>query len=291
MLFDTHCHINFISFKEDGEEIIANFLKENYALIIVGSQESTSLRAVEYANKFEHGVYAAVGLHPIDLMEESEETVLIDGQPYTFKNRYEEFDYQKYKEMTLSSDKVKAIGEVGLDYYNFAKFEVEKIPGFKIKQEEALRGFIKLAEEIDLPIIFHCRGEKHDPYGAYDRLLEIIKSEINSGRKIRGVIHCFGGNLKQAREFIELGFYVGFTGIVTFKKGVEELKKIAQDIPLERILAETDAPFLAPEPYRGKRCLPQHVESVVKEIANLKGLNFDEVSQVILQNSQDLFRV
>ena len=291
MLFDTHCHINFISFKEDGEEIIANFLKDNHALIIVGSQESTSLRAVEYASKFEHGVYAAVGLHPIDLMEESEETVSIDGQPYTFKNRYEEFDYQKYKKMALSSDKVKAIGEVGLDYYYFDKFEAKRIPDFKAKQEEVLRGFIKLAEEIDLPIIFHCRGTKNDPYGAYDKMLEIIKEEINSGRKIRGVIHCFGGNLKQAQEFIELGFYIGFTGIVTFKKGVEELKKIAQVIPLEKILAETDAPFLAPEPYRGKRCLPQHVEFVVKEIAYLKDLSYNEVSQVILQNSQDLFRV
>jgi TatD DNase family protein len=291
MLFDTHCHLNFISFKEDGDKIIADFLKNNYALLIVGSQESTSWRAIEYAKKFKRGVYVAVGLHPIDLMEESEETVSIDGQPYTFKNRYEEFDYQKYKKMALSSDKVKAIGEVGLDYYYFDKFEIEKIPGFKVKQEEALRGFIKLAEEIDLPIVFHCRGEKHDPYGAYDKLLEIVKSEINSGKKIRGVIHCFGGNLKQAREFIELGFYIGFTGIVTFKKGVEELKKIVQEITLERILAETDAPFLSPEPYRGKRCLPQYVEFVIKEIANIKTLDYDKVSQVILQNSQDLFRV
>ncbi len=291
MLFDTHCHINFISFKEDGEDVINDFLIKNHALVIVGSQETSSERAIKYAEKFKSGVYASVGLHPIDLLDDSEETVSIDGKPYTFKNRYEEFDYDKYKKMALSSDKVKAIGEVGLDYYYFGKFDNNKIPEFKKRQKEALIGFIKLAEEINLPIILHCRGDKNDPYGAYDDLLKIIKDEINSGRKIRGVVHCFGGNLKQAQEFIGLGFYLGFTGIITFKKGSEELKEIVKSIPITSILAETDAPFLSPEPYRGKKCLPQYVEFVVKEIAKLKNMNYIEISEIILRNSKDLFGV
>jgi len=291
MLVDSHCHVNFISFKADADTVIADFLRDNYALIVVGSQDSTSRRAIEYADKYETGVYAAVGLHPIDLIEPAEDTVMMDGRPYTFKNRQEDYDRSKYKELAGSSPKVKAIGEVGLDYYYFDKYPPAKISGFKAKQAAVLRDFISLAEELDLPLILHTRGAKDDPTGAYDDLLKIIKTEIAQGRKIRGVVHCFGGRPEQAREFLSLGLFLGFTGIVTFRKKSEELQSIAQETPLEKILIETDAPFLAPEPHRSERNVPAYVEFVARKIAELKGLSYEEVAAVTTANAKELFRI
>ncbi|MFA5020612.1 MAG: TatD family hydrolase [Patescibacteria group bacterium] len=291
MLVDSHCHVNFISFKADADAVIADFLRDNYALIIVGSQASTSRRAVEYADKYKTGVYAAVGLHPIDLIEPVADTVMMDGRPYTFKNRQEDYDRAKYQELARSSSKVKAIGEVGLDYYYFDKYPPEKISEFKAKQAAVLRDFISLAEELALPLILHTRGAKNDPTGAYDDLLLILKEEIAQGRKIRGVVHCFGGQAAQAREFLSLGLLLGFTGIVTFRKKSEELQVIARETPLERILIETDAPFLAPEPHRSERNVPAYVEFVARKIAELKGLGFEEVAAATTENAKDLFRI
>jgi TatD DNase family protein len=291
MLIDSHCHINFISFKNDADAVIKDFLRDNYALIVVGSQESTSIRAVEYADKYERGVYAAVGLHPIDLIDDAEDTVIMDGQPYTFKNRQEDFDKEKYRQLAKSSDKVKAIGEVGLDYYYFDKFPPENWPEFKLKQKEALIGFLELAEELDLPIILHGRGKGTDAIVAYDDMLKIVQEYLAGGGKVRGVVHCFGGNLEQAQEFAKLGFYVGFTGIITFKKKAEELQTIAKALPLSKILVETDAPFLSPEPHRGARCLPQYVEFVARKIAELKGVSYEEVAAATTANAQKLFKI
>lgn len=311
MLVDSHCHINFISYKDDADEVIKDFLRDNYAMVVVGSQDSSSRRAIEYANKYERGVYAAVGLHPIDLIDDAEDTAIMNGQPVTFKSRQEDYDEEKYRQLVKSSEKVVAIGEVGLDYYYFDKFSPEKIPEFLAKQKEALRGFIKLAEELDKPIIFHCRDAKNPSvansddshgllvgtdssdvnFGAYGDLLQLVKEEIVHGRKIRGVVHCFGGNLAQAQEFIKLGLYIGITGIVTFKKKAEALQEIVRALPLEKILVETDAPFLSPEPHRGERCLPQYVKFVAQKVASIKGIDYEEVAQITTNNAKNLFKI
>lgn len=291
MLVDSHCHINFITFKEDGDKVIKDFLRHNYALIIVGSQDTSSQRAVEYAEKYERGVYAAVGLHPIDLIEDTEDTVVMDGKPYTFKSRQENFDRKKYLKMAKSSDKVKAIGEVGLDYYYFDKYSAEQIAEYKKKQAEVLREFIGLAEELALPLILHCRGAKEDSAEAYSDLLRILKEEIAKGRKISGVVHCFGGDAAQAKEFLSLGLYLGFTGIITFKKKSEDLQAIAKETPLEKILVETDAPFLSPEPHRSERNVPAYVEHVAKKIAELKKMSFDEFARATTDNAKKLFNI
>lgn len=291
MLVDSHCHINFISFKNDADEVIKDFLRDNYALIVVGSQDTSSKRAVEYADKYDRGVYASVGLHPIDLIEPTEETVDIDGKPYTFKNKQEDFDRSKYYSLARSSDKVKAIGEVGLDYYYFDKYSPEQIAGFKAKQAEVLREFISLAQELELPLILHCRGDKEDPSGAYDDLLEILKTEMSKGDEIRAVVHCFGGSLEQAKEFLSLGCYLGFTGIVTFKKKSEVIQEIVKATPLDMMLIETDAPFLSPEPYRSARNIPAYVEFVALKISELKELSFEEVAEATTTNAKKLFNI
>ncbi len=290
MLVDSHCHINFINFRADGSEIIADFLKNNYALVIVGSQASSSRRAVEYAEKYSQGVYGAVGLHPIDLFEETEDSVVLDGVKHTFKNRPEEFNPNFYRQLALSSNKVVALGEVGFDYYYFEGLSDEKIKAVIKKQQEVLHGFIELSQELNKPIIFHCRGTKQNPFGAYDDLLEFIKKELVAGNNIRGVIHCFGGNKKQAEEFLALGFYLGFTGIITFKK-TQELQEIVKLCPIDKLLIETDSPFLAPEPYRGQRCIPQYVEFVAKKVAELKNLDFEVVAQATTANAKSLFNI
>lgn len=202
MFIDTHAHVNFNAYKNDSEEVIRRSLDNDVWLINVGSQYSTSRRAVEIAEKYGEGVYAAVGLHPIHVG---------DG-----------FEYQKYKE--LFKKKVVAVGEIGLDY------KAEYV-SFKEKQRTVLCQQIDLAKELNLPIIFHCRL-------AHDDLIKIV----NRGNK--GVVHCFTGNWEQAQKYMGLGFYLGFNGII-FKMDLDEVIK---KTPPERILLETDCPYLTPLP-------------------------------------------
>jgi len=287
MLIDSHCHINFRVYKDDADQVITRALAENIWLVNIGSQYSTSARTIKIAENYDQGVYAVVGLHPIHLIDDITESVVLDGVKHEIKTQREEFDYDKYKALAKSSKKVVGLGEVGLDYYYFDKSD----SNFESKmtlQKEVFEKFIYLAAELDLPLVIHCRGHKTDPYFAYDNVLEIIK---HSGQAIRGVIHCFGGNLKQAREFIDLGFYVGFTGIITFKNKAEEVQAIAQAIPLDKILIETDAPFLAPIPYRGQRNEPLYVKLVAQKIAELKNLSLQEVSEATTANAQNLFNI
>jgi len=289
-LIDSHCHLNFIAFHNDSHKIAEDFLKTNYALINVGAQVTSSARAIKLAEEFEKGLYAAVGLHPIHLVEDAEETLIIDGKSQAFKIVKEEFNYEKYRDLA-ENNKVVAIGEVGLDYYYLDKYSPAEQTEFKTLQVEVFRQFIKMAEELDKPLILHCRGNKQDNFSAYGDILDILKKEIKAGRKIRGVLHCFGGNQRQAEEFLDLGFYLGFTGIITFGKKAEELQEIAKAVPLEKVLIETDAPYLSPEPYRGQRNMPQYVRLVAQKIADLKKISLEEVASATTQNAKDLFLI
>lgn len=283
MLIDSHCHVNFKEYTDEIDKVIKSSLDKNTWLINVGSNYSTSKKSVKIADNYEKGVYAAVGIHPIHLIEDITETATFDNKEYSFTTKKEYFDYEKFKDLAQSSDKVVAIGEVGLDVYYYKPEEVEKAYDIQI---EVLEQFIDLAKELNLPLVLHCRGTKENPYDAYDKLIEILKRK----QYYIGVVHCYGGNLEQAKEFIDLGFYIGFTGIITFKKS-EVLQKIAKDLPLERILIETDAPFLAPEPFRGKRNLPEYVKYVGEKIANLKNLSKEDVFNQTFKNASKLFKI
>lgn len=287
MLIDTHCHINFNAYQSDAGEVIGRALKNDIWLINIGAQYSTSKRTVLIADRYAEGVYAVVGLHPIHLIDDITESVVIDGVKHEIKTAREEFDYLKYKALAQSSKKVVGLGEVGLDYFYFDKSDTE-LAAKKTLQQEVFKKFVTLATELDLPLVIHCRGHKEDPYEAYDDILTILK---NSHQKARGVVHCFGGNLHQAQAFIDLGFYIGFTGIITFKNKAEELQNIAKIIPLAKILIETDAPFLAPVPYRGQRNEPAYVKLVALKIAELRELSLLEVSQATTANAKKLFNI
>ncbi|MCX6745728.1 MAG: TatD family hydrolase [Candidatus Parcubacteria bacterium] len=291
MLIDSHAHINFKEYDAELDDVIQRSLDNKTWIINVGSNYESSQKAVEIANKFGLGVWAAIGLHPIHLIKDIEEKTEFEGQETSFFTPKEAFNYNKYYELAKSSDKVVGLGETGLDFFRLAddKHSIAKV---KEMQINVFKEFIKLAKETDLPLILHCRGEEKDPLAVYDTMLEILELETGDWRSEgnRGVIHCFGGNLGHALKFIDLGFYIGFTGIVTFKNA-KDLQQIAKEIPLDKILVETDAPFLAPDPYRGKRNEPTFVRYVAQKIADLKQVTFEEVEKATFENTSNLFKL
>jgi TatD DNase family protein len=279
MLIDSHSHVNFNAFKEDHDEVIKRALDKNIWLINVGSQYSTSERAVKIAENYPNGVFAAVGLHPIHLEEG-----MVDEEEAQFKTVQEDFILENYRLLARQS-KVVAIGETGLDYYRLdvANRSEKEI---KDRQKKVFREQLVLANELNLPLIFHCRGSKENPEDAYKEMLEILSEH----KGLKGVIHCFGSTLEIAQKFIDLGFYIGFTGIITFEKA-QKLQEVVKNLPLEKILVETDCPYLAPEPYRGKRNEPMYVEFVARKIAEIKGTDFDKVADVTTRNVKELFKI
>ena len=247
MLIDTHAHLNFNAFKNDFDEVIKRSLAEDIWMINVGSNYETSKRALEIAEKYS-GVFAAIGFHPIHAEDEN-------------------FDKEKYRELGCS-DKVVAIGEIGLDY--FKDYEL-----FKEKQKEVFLQQLDLTKELNLPAIFHCRM-------AHEDLLEILKDY-----QISGVIHCFTGNLEQAKRYLDMGFYLGINGII-YKR---DLKKVIEKTPIEKILIETDSPYLTPPQAGVERNEPVFIKYIVEEIAKIKGIDSQKVTEITFQNSKNLFRI
>jgi len=283
MLIDTHAHVNFNAYKDDIDEVIRRASNNNIWMINIGSQYDTSKRAAEIAEKYEKGVYATVGLHPIHLGPQK----FIDEEEVKFKTREEKFDYEKYKDLALNQ-KVVAIGETGLDYYHVEDEKIREL------QKEVFIKHLALAKELNKPIIFHCRK-------AYDELLEILKTHhpaslasLRSGPaggsslKTRGVLHCFMGKWSQAEEFLKLGFYLGFDGPITYCRDYD---KVIKNCPFERILVETDSPYLTPEPFRGQRNEPLYVKYVAQKIAEIKEVSFEKVAEQTTENARELFGI
>jgi len=279
MLIDTHAHINFKDFKEDGDKIIQNSLAEEIWMINVGSDYKTSKRALEYANKYEKGVYAAVGLHPIHITEMNME---IEGE--SFKTRGEDFNYDIYEKLA-KFEKVVAIGEVGLDYYHFEN--TTNIPEAKEKQKQVFLSQALLARRLDLPLIIHCRQ-------AHDDLVKILsdfrKEYIDLIPKDRpwGVIHCFSGDEDLAWKYFNMGLIISFTGLITFSRQWDDL---IRRLPADKFMIETDSPFLTPEPFRGKRNEPLFVKYVAKRIAEIKHLSEERIAEITTKNAKELFRI
>lgn len=304
MLIDTHAHLNFSAFKDDIDEVIKRTLENDTWVINVGSQYSTSKRAVEIAQRHDKGIFAAVGLHPIHTEERKIDHSEVDSQA-VFKTRSEEFNYDDYKQLALRSPgkggKIVAIGEIGLDYYYKPKTK-KKLEEFKERQRKLFLEQLRLAQELNLPLILHCRM-------AHDDLVNILNSKfqiINS--KIRGVIHCFTGNEKQAQKYLDLGFNFGFNGLI-FKKieGAPDWQKIIKKLPLEKILIETDCPYLTPplpagalprqqaglakagpKPIRNE---PLYVKYVAQKIAEIKNITLEEMAKITTQNAKELFKI
>lgn len=276
---DAHAHVNFNVYKDDAEEVIRRANDDGTGMLVVGSQYSTSERAVDYAESHE-AMWAVVGLHPSHLF-----SLHVDEAEVAYETREETFDPDAYRALVARSKKVVAIGECGLDFYRMPDGLDRTVA--RERQEAGFRAQLDLAHELGLPVMIHCRDAHRE--------LATILEEFHAAKKpIRGNIHCFTGTLADAERYLAIGFYVSFTGIVTFPpksadKGKETLADVARHVPLDRLLIETDAPYLAPLPHRGKRNEPSYVRHVSEFIAALKNLSPEELDAATLANTKKLF--
>lgn len=279
---DSHCHVHFQAYKDDMEDVIARSLEEDVAMITVGTQSSTSKHAIEIAETHEN-IWAAIGLHPNHLHKQEfyDQDELPPDEQGTekIKTRSEAFDAQYYREL-VNHPKVVAVGEFGLDYYRIPP-EVDRETMIE-DQKTSCRAQLKFASSVNKPVIIHSRD-------AFEDQIELLREEIEAGGlSKRGVIHSFTGTAEQAAAYRELGFYIGLNGILTFSK---ELQKELENIPLEQILIETDAPYLAPPPHRGERNEPYYVKFVAEKIAEIKDVSLDEVAKTTTNNTRELFGI
>jgi TatD DNase family protein len=282
-LIDSHCHLNFSSFKDEYIKIIADCLEKEIGVINIGSQIDTSIRALKIANEYPNDpIYAVIGLHPIHLSSTE-----VDEEEVKFKSREEKFNEKAYQELLDEDEnnKIVAIGEIGLDYWHIP--EDMKFEEIKELQKNGLIPQLDFAKKNNLPVIFHARGSGNNPTDAYDDLYEIVKD-----MGLRGVVHSFDSRATKeiAKKFLDLGMYIGFNGVITFKnKTVDSLRDIVKLVPLDRILIETDAPYLTPEPNRGKKNEPQNVSFVARKIGEIKDFDFDVVAKTTTDNFRELF--
>ncbi|CAH0347567.1 TatD family hydrolase [Bacillus sp. CECT 9360] len=254
MLFDTHVHLNAEQFQEDLEEVIERAKTTGVSnVVVVGFDRPTILRAMELVEQYEF-MYASVGWHPVDAIDMNDE------------------DLQWIEELSRHP-KVVAIGEMGLDYH------WDKSP--KEIQKEVFRKQIRLAKKVKLPIIIHNREATAD-------IVEILKEE--NAAEVGGIMHCFSGSVETALECVEMNFYISLGGPVTFKNA-KKPKEVALEIPLDHLLIETDCPYLAPHPHRGKRNEPSFVKLVAEQIAEIKNVTLEEVAEVTERNAKKLFGI
>jgi len=251
MYIDTHAHLNFKAFEADYRDVIERAFKLDVrAIINVGSNLKTSLEAIKIANMYDKGVYAAIGLHPIHIKDE-------------------DFDRDEFEKIAQDK-KVVALGETGLDYYYDRST--------KERQKEIFRKILTIANKISKPVILHSRDAGDDV------LSVLIEEKIES----KGVMHCSQGNWNFAKVILDMGLYISFTGLITFTKNYETFEVI-KNAPLERIMIETDCPYMTPEPYRGKRNEPAYVVEVAKKIAEIKKIPLEKVAEQTTKNAIELF--
>jgi len=275
---DTHAHMNFVIYDEDRNDITACTKDDGVMVINVGTQQDTSKLAVELADQHDH-LYAIVGLHPIHTTSSFHDHAEVGEDGDEFTSRGEVFDYEYYKKLAQSSDRVVGIGECGLDYYR-------NTPETKSAQETAFRKQIELALELDLPLMLHVRPSE----GSMDAYLDVlaILDEYKDRGNLRGQAHFFAGTTDIAQQFIDLGFYISFTGVITFARMYEKLVKA---VPVDCILSETDAPYVSPHPYRGQRNEPSHVREVLAKIGRIKKIDEEEMAQQVMKNAKKLYQI
>lgn len=291
---DIHSHINFAAYDEDRDEVVKRALESGTWMINVGTKKETSQSAVDLANKYSEGVYAIIGLHPIHANKSFHDVDEIGPEGKAFNSSGEKFDLDFYGEL-IKNPKVVGVGECGLDFFRIPEEDPstdstsspQASSGrgkheFIKKQRQAFGVQIELAAENDKPLMIHCRN-------AYTETLQILKVyKMEYGDKLRGNFHFFAGSLDEAKQILDLGFTLSFTGVITFTHDYDELVKF---VPLDRIMSETDCPYVTPAPHRGKRNEPMYVSEVVKKIAEIKGLDEEEVREQLVENALNMFGI
>ena len=253
MLFDTHAHMDDRAFDEDRQTLLTSFPDQGIALVMNPGCSLFSSRNVDKLTKEYDFLYGAVGSHP-DVADEVNEAVL-----------------EEYRMLCKQNPKIKAIGEIGLDYH------YEDIP--REIQQKAFRMQMELARQLDLPVIVHERDAHEDGMKIVEEFPEV-----------KGVFHCYSGSYEMAKWLIARGWYIGFTGVLTFKNARKAIE-VAGQIPLDRILLETDCPYMAPEPFRGKRNDPGKIYRMAERLAEIRGLSVEEVQKITTENGKKLYRI
>ncbi len=249
-LIDIHCHLDFPDFDSDRDDLIKKTLSDGVWMLTVGTNKESSKKAVEIAKKYK-GVFASIGVHPHDTEEG--------------------FDAGYYRELA-KHPRVVVVGECGMD-------SVRSRTGREAQKEVFIKQ-IELATELNKPLMIHCRD-------AHEEVVEILKSfKAGAGEKLRGNVHFFSGKWQDAENYLEMGFSFSFTGVITFTGDYDEIIK---KLPMGKIMIETDAPFVAPRPWRGKRCEPLYVKEVARRIADIKNISYEEVCLVTTENAVKLF--
>ncbi len=263
-LVDTHCHLSFKAFNDDWKEVIARAREKEVTMIAVGAARATSEKALTIAEKSD-GVFVSLGVHPTHVEDE-------------------EFDVAWFSEKA-KHPKVVAMGETGVDHYHI---DAERKSEILEKQGVLLKQHLQIAQDNNLPVILHTRDGKTESTGeAYDHLYQIL-TEFGY---YKGVVHCFGGDWATAQKLLDIGLHLSFTGIVTFKNASDDLKEVVRNVPMDRFMIETDSPYLAPEPYRGKQNEPAYVGRVARGIASIRGISYDEVIEQTTQNAKRFFNL
>lgn len=259
MLVDTHAHLEFDDYKDDLHEVLKRAKDSGVEKIItLGVDIERAKKAINLAKAHDE-LFAAIGIHPTDT-----------------SNLDLDATVNALDEMLSGGNKVVAVGETGIDFYRTKSENLEKE---KEIQVAFFKAHIELAKKYELPVIIHLRG-----VGAFECAMEVVSEYA----PLKGVVHCFSEGVEEARQCIEKGLHISFTGIITFKKS-EVMQQVAKEIPLEKIMVETDAPYLAPDPYRGKRNEPAYVLEVAEKIAELRGISFEEVAKQTTKNAHDVF--
>jgi len=277
---DIHAHTNFATYDSDRDMVIARAKENDVTIINVGTQLDTARKAVDLANQYEN-CYAIIGLHPIHTTKcHHDEQELGEGNK-EFMSRGEAFDVNAYRGLAENNQKVVGFGECGLDYYRNDETT-------KIEQEKVFRAHIELALELDMPLMLHVRASK----GTVDAYVDVLKIlheyKKEAGDKLRGDVHFFAGTIEIARQFLDIGFDMSFTGVITFAKEYAELVKF---VPLDRMHAETDSPYVTPVPYRGTRNESLYVIEVVKKIAEIKVESVEVVTNALAKNAKRLWGI
>ena len=253
MLFDTHAHMDDRAFEDDRGELLAALPGQGLALVMnPGCSLESSRNACALARQYDY-IYAAVGSHP-DVADEVNAAVL-----------------EEYRTLCRENPKVKAIGEIGLDYH------YEDIP--REIQKEAFRAQMALAAELNLPVIVHERDAHEDG-------MKIVEEFPG----VTGVFHCYSGSLEMAKWLVSRGWYIGFTGVLTFKNARKSVE-VAANIPLDRLVLETDCPYMAPEPFRGKRNDPGKLYRMAERLAEIRGVSVEEIHRITVENGKRLYRI
>lgn len=264
MIYDSHCHPHFGDYAGDRDQVLASCLAAGIGVVAVGTNLRDSQAAADLAGRYSH-VWASVGLHPSGVYDE-------EFNPAAFRK--------------LFTARVVAVGETGLDYFHTEEAGVS-VEEFFARQVEVFKQHIALARSKDVPLILHLRNSRDGSGGsAYADALSILRRH----RWHRGVVHCWGGTPEEARAFAAAGFCIGFTANVTYPRN-DQLLAIAASLPLDRILVETDSPYLAPQAIRGKRNDPTHVVEVIKKVAAARGMHYDELAKATAENTRRLFGI